>query len=126
VASREWECQKQEALLCKKNDLLHEHIQADRVVNLIPDCHGSLIPCIGLGVAYPKTAIKQARYCTHRVKVREETTVKLSKFVQRDMSGEAEQPHTSYNNRHIESWGGRRHEAQMVFHQAAQGLVQCA
>jgi hypothetical protein len=67
----------------------------------VPDCYGSLVPFIGLRVAYPKAAVEQAGYCTYRVRVREKTSVKGSKFVQRDLGREAGQPHTAYINRHV-------------------------
>jgi hypothetical protein len=41
----------------------------------VPDCYGSLVPFIGLRVAYPKTAVKQARCGTYRVRVRKKASV---------------------------------------------------
>jgi hypothetical protein len=67
----------------------------------VPDCYGSLVPFIGFRVAYPKTAVKQARCGTYRVRVREKASVEGSKFVQRDLGREAGQPHTTYINRHV-------------------------
>jgi len=67
----------------------------------VPDCYDSLKPFIGFGMVYPKTAVEQARCCTHRVRIREEASEEGSKLVQRDLGREAGQPHSTDINRHV-------------------------